>query len=117
MDGFDEADVFFDGGLAVLDGEVADDVGVFTTDGVPAPLEQHLVRPLRLPVVGVQNVAWIDLEGDGGPKIPGGVVARILIRLQVDGIGHILQVLTLGCVTQAIALGLDVVGGGFNYAL
>ena len=64
----------------------------------------------RAPVIGVQKIAGIDLEREHRPQEPRGIDPGIVIRRQVDGIAHRIQVLAFGGMAQTMALRLDVVG-------
>jgi hypothetical protein len=113
---FDETNVFFHGGGAVLDGEPAHDVGIDAIDRVPAAPDHHVIGIHRAPVIGVEHVARIDLKREHRPQEPGGVVARMGIALKVDRVAHPVEIGALGGVTQAMPLWLDVVGLRLDHA-
>lgn len=71
LHGFDQMDVLLDGGGAVLDGEPPDDLAVDSVRRVPAAPDRDVIDVDRPPEIGVQDIARIDLEGEGRPEIPG----------------------------------------------
>ena len=106
---FDKVNVFFHGGCPILLRELSNLFIVNSTDRVPASPDDHMTRIDCAPVIGVQNIARIDLERKHRPQEPAGIFV-LMRKARIDVIGHILEVLTFGCVSQTLALRLNVVG-------
>ena len=67
------------------------------------------------PVIGVQQIAGIDLKAEHRPQEPTGIL--VIIRMTtVDIVGQLIQRRRFRGVAQAIALGLDVIGFGLDDA-
>ena len=113
---FHEPDVLGQGGIGILFGEAAKGIGVLSADR--EPLAGHLGGPVvdRPPVVGVQHVPGIDLEGEGGPQEPRAVFQRPGMGAGFDAVAHGFAGDRLRRVAQHAAPGDDTVAVGVDHA-
>jgi len=87
---------------------------VFAIHRVPAPPYLYFFTIDGLPVVCVEYITGIDLEGEQGPKKPRRVISCVLVRIKINGVTHAIKVLALGRVAQAVPLRLNIIGIRFN---